>query len=384
MDKLLSSQSFNFLSQYYAQDTHDGIFLAEYPSSNSPDTAFVNAEHYIIHDSFPPPTKKLLKYLGPHHLMLGWGNSLPVASEIKPSKLLLKHWSHHFGEEAIPKWKPVNQKDSYIELFPHETILPSQHTLEPDSLYFLHSKEALQHIKCLQPKPLPQWHIPSIAKLSHGYANTGNFMITSEAERSNTKAQVQQRWPESSLFFSEIIGEITNDICAQFYLNRQGDIQWLGVTQQLFNKENRWCGGTYDAEVQLTWKIKLANIVHKTAQYLSQEGYYGAVGIDVLENQKEELFLIDLNPRLNGSTPFVMACRLLSKNALNYGAYHPSIVVPFTAAQLIKECEEYENATIIVLAFYEEKNKTTCHLGIHASSKEQYVQAYDKVVEWTL
>ena len=74
----------NFLSELYAADAPGSSLLAEYPSSNSDETCFQNKTQFVIHDPFPPPARELMKVLGPHHLMCGWGRELPVASEIEP------------------------------------------------------------------------------------------------------------------------------------------------------------------------------------------------------------------------------------------------------------------------------------------------------------
>ena len=69
MSKVQRLPSLKFLSELYAQDAPDAVLLAEYPSSNSDETQFQNRSKYIIYDPFPPPTRALLKVLGPHHLM---------------------------------------------------------------------------------------------------------------------------------------------------------------------------------------------------------------------------------------------------------------------------------------------------------------------------
>ena len=87
----------DFLSELYFEDAPESRLLAEYPSSNSDDTVFQNRSQFVIHDPFPPPRTELLKVLGPHHLMCGWGNHLPVTSQIKPPAVLLEHWSRLLG-----------------------------------------------------------------------------------------------------------------------------------------------------------------------------------------------------------------------------------------------------------------------------------------------
>ena len=97
-----SQTNARLLSELYAVDTSDSVLLTEYPSSNSNETRFQNDREFQIHDPFPPPRRELLKYLGPHHLMCGWGNLLPVTSEIAPQAMLLEHGQEAFGPTGIP------------------------------------------------------------------------------------------------------------------------------------------------------------------------------------------------------------------------------------------------------------------------------------------
>ena len=94
-----------FLSQLYALEETDDVLLAEYPSSNGDETQFRNRSQFIIHDPFPPPRPELMKVLGPHHLMCGWGNAVNVCSEVPPPAELLDHWKRMFGEDACPTWQ---------------------------------------------------------------------------------------------------------------------------------------------------------------------------------------------------------------------------------------------------------------------------------------
>ena len=131
----------NFLSELYAGDAPGCSLLAEYPSSNSDETCFQNKTQFAIHDPFPPPARQLIKVLGPHHLMCGWGRELPVASEIKPPPQLLEHWEKVLGPEAVPVWEqaPSNEVKRYITLFPHASVPPEQQVIDPVVNYELHS-----------------------------------------------------------------------------------------------------------------------------------------------------------------------------------------------------------------------------------------------------
>ena len=132
MAQIESFNEYDFLSELYENDTPQARLLAEYPSSNSDETQFRNRSKYIIHDPFPPPPRSLLKILGPHHLMCGWGRHLSVSSEVRPPQLLLNHWENIFGKEGCPVWQPFDPEADYITLFPHESIPASRQVIPPD------------------------------------------------------------------------------------------------------------------------------------------------------------------------------------------------------------------------------------------------------------
>ena len=144
-----TNSQFGFLSELYAENFPTACLLPEYPSSNSDETFFQNKAKYLIHDPFPPPPRELLKTLGPHHLMCGWGRQIEIVSEVAPPSILLDHWKAVFGAAGVPKWRSFDASDrdsKYIPLFPHQSVPPQQQILDPVVNYALHSKEVIENI----------------------------------------------------------------------------------------------------------------------------------------------------------------------------------------------------------------------------------------------
>jgi len=274
----------NFLSELYVEDAPGNFLLAEYPSSNSDQTCFQNKTRFVIHDPFPPPTRALIKVLGPHHLMCCWGRELPVASEIGPPQQLLQHWESLLGAEAVPFWEkaPSNEARRYISLFPHESVPAEQQVIDPVANYELHSKGVIEQLDCPQAEVLDGVEIPCVVKLTHGYAGLGNFMIRSDADEAAMQKQLQQHWPDADFVVNSMIENIVDDYGVQFYLRRDGSTVWLGLTEQNFNSQQRWCGGVYRSDLQQSQYESLVPFVQATAKHLSERGYHGVVGIDVL------------------------------------------------------------------------------------------------------
>ena len=374
------------LSELYAEDARDAVLLAEYPSSNSDQTRFKNTQQFIIHDPFPPPPPELLKCLGPHHLMFGWGDQLAVTSQSRPPEILVDHWCDVLGPHARPRWiefddLPDNQ--DYIVLFPHESLSADQQLLDPAINYFLHSKQVIEQINCAQAEVFDSVQFPCIAKLSHGYAGLSNYVLRNQEEERQMRELLSERWPTAELVFNSIIENIVEDVGVQFYLKRDGTVCWLGFTEQKFNESGKWCGGLYSADKQMSLAAEVDSFVSPVAQYLTSQGCFGVIGIDIIRSDTGDRFLVDVNPRLTGITPFLMASRVFSTDAgLVEGIYKASCCFAGSLEQLLERIRQISAARIMVLSAYDDqaKGQTICHLSATASTQLDCTSALSQLL----
>ena len=375
----------DFLSMCYAQDVMDCTLLCEYPSSNSDQTPLRNSEDFIIHDPFPPPNPSLLKTLGPHHLMFGWGNAVPVASQIAPPDDLVRHWEAILGLGAKPDWREfkIDDRDSnYLVLFPHESVEAKQQAIDPYVNYQLHSKKVIECIDCPQPNVLKEIEFPCIAKLSHGYAGLGNYMIRSPEDDYAMRTELNSRWKGAELVITKIVDSIVGDYGVQYYLTKGGHVKWIGYTEQNFDANQRWCGGRYDAQQQYSMAQVFKPFIEASSRYLHENSYFGVVGIDVLKDQHENFFLVDLNPRLTGITPFVMGAKKLEReHGFTKGLYSASCTFSGEPTELFDFVEQIEESRVAVLSYYEDRDEcvTLCHLGFYSNSDEANVKALRRI-----
>lgn len=378
-----------FLSQLYADDCgefEDAVLLTEYPSSNSDQTRFQNRTQYIIHDPSPPPRRELLKILGPHHLMCGWGDKLPVSSEVPPPQGLLDHWKRRFGQSGVPRWLSADLPRPSITLFPHQSLEKSQQLIDPDVNYRLHSKEVIEKIDCDQAAVLSEITPPCILKLTHGYAGLSNFFIRRPEDKEAVVAKIQSQWADASWVINEIIDDIQTDFGVQFYLRKNGSAVWLGFTEQRFDAGGKWSGGVFSAVQQQRHVDRLSKMVHPAARYLHGEGYFGVVGIDIVTDGSGRQFLVDVNPRLTGITPFLMASRMFAAQSIDdwgEGVYSASCRFAGTFEQLIESAESETAARVVVLSAFEEEDRrsTVCHLSVTSKSQTQNQQTLDRLLQ---
>jgi len=366
-----------FLSQLYAQDCPDAVLLTEYPSSNSSATRLLNSSKYIIHDPAPPPRRELLKVLGPHHLMWAWGQHIPVCSEVPPPQALLDHWQRMLGEQAVPRWRTLEDNVQYITVFPHQSLPENSQVIAPEGYYALHSKEVIEKIDCPQAAVLDEIAVPCLLKLTHGYAGLSNFLLRESAEADDVLADLQEKWNNVTYVINSIIDGIETDFGVQFYLKKSGAVVWLGFTEQRFDENGKWSGGCFSAEAQEASFDDLTKMIGPAAEYLHSEGYFGVVGIDVVTNDAGQQFLVDVNPRLTGITPFLMASRMFAADGLAEGIYLASFKYKGPLNQLIAKAESFTRsespARVVVLSAFEEPtgDTTICHLSVTSDSQRR-------------
>lgn len=366
-----------FLSELYAQDCPEAVLLTEYPSSNSDATRFQNRTKYIIHDPTPPPRRELLKVLGPHHLMWGWGREILVSSDVQPPQKLLDHWQRLLGDQSVPRWCAASDDANYITLFPHQSLPEYSQVIAPDSYYRLHSKEVIEKIDCPQATVLDEITDQCVVKLTHGYAGLSNFFVRESIEAVSVVMEIEQEWPKASYVVNSIIEDIQTDFGVQFYLNKNGSVVWLGFTEQRFDEGGKWSGGSYSAEAQERHFEDLAKMIKPAAEYLNAEGYFGVVGIDVVTDGAGQQFLVDVNPRLTGITPFLMSSRMFADQGLGEGIYLASFKFKGSLDRLISTAESFQQSDppsrVVILSAFEDPSGeyTTCHLSVTSETQSQ-------------
>jgi hypothetical protein len=376
---MITQTNFDYLSDLYAIDAPEAWLLAEYPSSNSTETRFQNRDKYIIHDPFPPPRPELMQVLGPHHLMFGWGNHIPVTSQVEPPATLLDHWQHVFGKDIRPAWNPFDENRDYITLFPHESIPATRQVVHPNTNYAVHSKEVIEQIDCPQADVLPEVQPPCVVKLSHGYAGLGNFFVHNEDDEANMRQQLTEQWPSAKLVVNSLIENINGDFGVQFYLRKSGEIVWLGFTEQNFDDNTRWCGGTFTAALQSEMLPHFEPFIEAAAAYLHTVGYFGVVGIDLLRDASNRFYLVDVNPRLTGISPFLIASRIFARDGIANGIYKASCRFKGSLSELIDTASAIQDARVIVLSAFEDNKETLCHLSASSDSLERSLETLDKL-----
>ncbi|MBD2001109.1 ATP-grasp domain-containing protein [Leptolyngbya sp. FACHB-541] len=330
----------NSLSDLFAQDIRDRYYglLLNYPATASW-AAYPNVQKYFLQDGSSEATKTSFDKIcqkEPWKNLAVLGNTLTGVAIRPPQNQLMQYWREHFGFDDTHLQMmdcstyldelSGDRLDQVIVLFPFDRLAHEKHAVNPDTHYRLLSKAALSElgIPCptyqtyeldqisLDQIQLPQ-QFPYLIKTSHGLSGEGTYIIRSHSDLNYCLEELQKYLSINllkTIIVSEFVKHEVNNYCAQFYVNKQGEISLVGVTQQLVSSEGNYLGGLIDYTDDMS---KFSEMITAIGQYAHQQGYFGVIGFDILEDRDGRLYGIDANFRINGSTPLCLQRHQLLK-----------------------------------------------------------------------
>ena len=325
----------NSLSNLFAQDITDsqGAFILNYPATGSW-AAYPNTKKYFIQDGSSEATKTSFDKIcqkEPWKNLAVLGDAIPGIVIIEPQKLLIDYWREHFGfsytsiemmdcSMYLDDLSQSSRFDKVITLFPFDNLKPEKHAVDPDTHYRLLSKATLADsgVQCpkyksynlhevnLEDIQLPE-QFPYLIKTSHGLSGEGTYIIRSASELNYCLEEVRKYLDIKlldTIIVSEFVKDTVQNYCVQFYVNKAGEITLIGTTGQLVTEEGNYLGGLI--HYRETDMSKFFEMIAAIGQYAHQQGYFGFIGFDVLEDKDGQFYMIDANFRVNGSTPLCL------------------------------------------------------------------------------
>lgn len=324
----------NSLSDLFAQDTSDGRygFILNYPATASW-AAYPNRKKYFIQDGSSEATKTSFDKIcqkEPWKILAVLGDAIPGIVIIPPSKSLLNYWQEHFGfnyanrvmmdcSTYLDDLSQSNDFDKLISLFPFDHLKAEKHAVDSDTHYLLLSKASLASLGVQCPKyetynlhkvslediQLPQF--PYLIKTSHGLSGEGTYIIKSTSDLNYCLEEIRKYLDIQlldTIIVSQFVKNEVQNYCVQFYVSKTGEIKLIGTTSQLVTPEGNYLGGLID--YSKTDMSKFFDMIAAIGQYAHTQGYFGVIGFDVLEDKDGQLYAIDANFRINGSTPLCL------------------------------------------------------------------------------
>ncbi|WNZ27542.1 ATP-grasp domain-containing protein [Leptolyngbya sp. NK1-12] len=331
----------NSFSDLFAQDvgSPDHVLILNYPATASWAT-YTNTQKYFLQDGSSESTKTSFDKIcqkEPWKNLAVLGNRLPGVVISTPPESLLQYWREHFdftgtqielmdGSTYLDDLNQSISINSAITLFPFDHLQPAKHAVNPDTHYRLLSKATLAELGVLCPSyqtfnlkqvkldqiPLPS-QFPYLIKTSHGLSGEGTYIIRNTSDLNYCLEELNKYLKIDlleTIVVSEFVKHVTHNYCVQFYVNKQGKILLIGVTQQLVDAEGNYLGGVIDYTNDMS---QFFEMIAAVGQYAHEQGYFGVIGFDVLETEGGELYAIDANFRINGSTPLCLQRHKLLK-----------------------------------------------------------------------
>lgn len=99
--------------------------------------------------------------------------------------------------------------------------------------------------------------------------------------------------------------DIARSLCVQFAVPPDGNLRYLGTTEQICSAEGQYVGNWLDTDDPAEDPRATAAALVAVRRGVAA-GYRGIVGIDVVVTMDDEVRVLDLNFRLNGSTPALL------------------------------------------------------------------------------
>ncbi|MBE9178047.1 ATP-grasp domain-containing protein [Oculatella sp. LEGE 06141] len=339
-------------SDLFAQDVTDAryAFILNYPATATW-AAYPNTNHYFLQDGSSEATKTSFDKIcqkEPWKNLAVLGDTLPGIVISPIHRQLLHYWREHFGfsytnlelidcSTYLNDLSQSDRIDQLISLFPFDHLVFEKHAVNPDVHYRLLSKVTLAElgVQCpnyksynlhhisLEDLPLPE-QFPYLIKTSHGLSGEGTYIIRNTSDRNYCLEELKKYLDIhllDEIIVSEFVHDAVQNYCVQFYINKAGDITLIGTTQQLVTPEGNYLGGLI--HYQDTSMRKFFEMIRAIGSYAHQQGYFGVIGFDVLEDRDGQLYAIDANFRVNGSTPLCLQRHTLlglGKEAAKYSS----------------------------------------------------------------
>lgn len=404
----------NSLSNLFAQDITDAryAFLLNYPATASW-AAYPNGKKYFIQDGSSEATKTSFDKIcqkEPWKNLAVLGDALRGVIISDPPNSLIDYWREHFGfsysnieridcSTYLDELSQSDSIDKLISLFPFDHLKPEKHAVHPDSHYHLLSKASLAELGVQCPKylsynlhhvnlediSLPE-QFPYLIKTSHGLSGEGTYIIKSNSELDYCLREIKKYLNIKlldTIIVSEFIKNAVENYCVQFYLSKEGKITLIGTTGQLVTPEGNYLGGVI--RYRQTDMSKFYDMIAAIGRYAHEQGYFGVIGFDVLEDKDGQLYTIDANFRVNGSTPLCLQRHTLlglGKEVAKYSSdYRMDGTLDFVLATLKPELERKD---FIILSALDKVKYGKIHTdiyGIVAGETLEEVQQIEKTLQ---
>jgi len=258
-------------------------------------------------------------------------------------------------------------------------ITNKQQGFFPNDLGLLDSQEIRIFQSCVTQvaerliKRMLVWKIPFVVKSQQSSSGGGTYLVRNEDERASCIAKMRsmalpvlvssvspfnKHLSPANLIITDYIHAVRSS-GVSFFVTQSGHHNFLSATRQDFDEGEFWTGGSIDYGVQQQERERFNNTISQAARFLNDRGYYGPVGIDVLEDTNDQQFIVDMNVRVPGSLPLGLLGRFFYQaRGLQHGYIILGTRFAMTRDVFLETFRpEVEAGQIVIVAWYEDRSR---------------------------
>lgn len=314
-------ESFTSLSDIIKKDGTHCYLVLEYPTTYL-EGEYRNEKLYRLCD-YRSGAKYSRTHLIPWRYMPILGHGVPVMLQAPPPAYLQEHWKQWIAGYTSPTVidYPTGFSDDVPVSFsiPFEEIPKAKHLVDPDTWYELYDKATVPRCGAVVPQHFDTFQAPCMIKVSHGCASKGVWMAETQEQGESILRDLRSKW-DGGIIYQAIVRGLKENVCAQFYMHRDGSHTWVGVSHQIFSEVTHFFqGGKMSTKEQVHLREKYEQFLLPVFRFLHNKKYVGFCGVDVVQGDDDGLYVVDINPRPCGSTPMLFLSPIMASLGFTEG-----------------------------------------------------------------
>ncbi|PHK49088.1 L-aspartate--L-methionine ligase LdmS [Staphylococcus edaphicus] len=237
-------------------------------------------------------------------------------------------------EQTLKKLAQEQQKKIYFQYIHGEDILTKDYyALDKDIFVALNNKARIP--EWTNNKFLPRrevvkiedfeaavslWEFPFVLKPGDDLPTAGGYGVMicyTEEDLAKAKIRIANAKSETDTIIIEQKVEAKANYCVQFAYSENEGIRYIGTSKQLTDAYGYYSGNQNASDVP-------EHVIQAGREIMEigvSKGYFGVAGFDLLLDDNEDVFAIDLNFRQNGSTSMLLLEPLLQDGYHKFYSY---------------------------------------------------------------
>lgn len=192
----------------------------------------------------------------------------------------------------------------------------------------------------------------------------------------------------ANIVIQDYVPKTTGNWGLTFFLSASGTCTFLSApTQHLSSDGVHWLGNHISWPEQGDLEKKLTPLMHRIGGWLRKHGYYGPVGADVLETEKGELLVVDVNSRIPGSWTISLMRGFFEKERGFHEACSQFVNVKMPRKDFVEHDELerfFHQGRVVIVSWYwdEQKGISYASLIVAGETKEDMESVLGKCMEF--